>query len=410
MTYLATGGMLSGIRVLDLTSIVVGPVCTLRLADYGAEIIKLEPPGGDLLRSLGGASPTGQHSGTYLHLNRGKRSLCLDLKHPAGRAAVERLIDSCDVVVSNIRPEAMARLGLDAAALRATRPLLITCTITGFGPDGPYRGKPAYDVVIQGVSGIGGVYERRQGTPAYVPFVMCDHVVGEIAAGAVMAALVQRGRTGIGSEIEVPMFETMASFVLHEHLAAYSFEPPVGPIGDQRILSADNLPIRTADGWLSLTSNTDAQTQGLLWAIGRGDLITDPRFATVAARMRNITEWYRIRNAAFGERTTAAWVEILDAQNVPAMPCHSLDSLLTDPHLAAVGLIGAATHPTEGEVRTIRPTVVENGAVTAVGMLAGPLGSESRAILEEIGLSAAEIDNLLTTGAVFASGALVETI
>lgn len=398
---MSSEGMLAGIRVLDLTSIVVGPVCTLRLADYGAEIIKLEPPGGDLLRSLGGASPSGQHSGTYLHLNRGKRSLCLDLKHPAGRAAAERLIDSCDVVVSNIRPVAMARLGLDAATVRATRPRLIYCTITGFGPDGPYRGKPAYDIVIQGASGIGGVYERRQGTPAYVPFVMCDHVVGEIAAGAVMGALVQRGRTGVGGEIEVPMFETMASFVLHEHLAAHSFEPPVGPIGDQRILSADNLPIRTADGWLSLTSNTDAQTQGLLRAIGREDLIADLRFATVAARMRNITEWYRIRNAAFGGRTTSAWVEILDAQNVPAMPCHSLDSLLTDPHLAAVGLLGTRTHSSEGEVRTIRPTVIENGVVPPAGTLAGPLGSETRGILEEIGMLPAEIDALLLAGAAF---------
>ncbi len=395
--------MLSGIKVLDLTSVVVGPVCTLRLADYGAEIIKLEPPGGDLLRSLGGASPTGQHSGTYLHLNRGKRSLCLDLKHPEGRAAADRLIDSCDVVVSNIRPASMARLGLDAATLRAERPRLIYCTITGFGPDGPYRGKPAYDIVIQGLSGVAGVYQRRQGTPAYVPFVMCDHVVGEIAAGAVMAALVQRGRTGIGSDIEVPMFETMAAFVLHEHLAAHTFKPPVGPIGDHRILSADNLPIRTKDGWLSLTSNTNAQTHGLLRAIGREELIVDPRFATVAARIKNIAEWYRIRNAAFGERTTAAWVEILGAENVPAMPCHSLDSLLTDPHLAAVGLLGMQAHSSEGEVRTVRPTVIENGAVSPAGALAGPLGSETRGIFEEIGFSAEEIGALLAAGAAFAT-------
>lgn len=212
------------------------------------------------------------------------------MKHPEARPVVARLLDTSDVVVSNMGPQAMARLGLDAATTRAERPGLIHCTVTGFGP-GPYRGRPAYDIVIQGASGVGGVYVRRQGSPAYVPFVICDHVVGEIAAGAIMAALVRRARTGMGSEIEIPMFETMASFVLHEHMAASSFEPLLAPPGDQRVLSPDNTPIPTADGWLSITTNSDSQTFSLLRAIGRNDLIEDGRFATVAARLRHIGEW-----------------------------------------------------------------------------------------------------------------------
>ncbi|MGC8477608.1 MAG: CoA transferase [Acetobacteraceae bacterium] len=175
---------LAGIRILDLTSVVVGPSCTLRLADYGAEVIKLEAPEGDVLRSLGGPSPSGRNSGKFLHFNRTKRNICLDLKRPEARAALLRVIDGCDVVVSNIRPDSLARLGLDAASLRATRPKLIHCTITGFGPDGPYRGRPAYDTVIQSVAGVASLAARRDGAPAFAPLLLCDHVVGEITAYA----------------------------------------------------------------------------------------------------------------------------------------------------------------------------------------------------------------------------------
>ena len=392
--------MLAGVRVLDLTTIIVGPVATLRLADYGAEVIKLEAPGGDLLRSLGGPSPTGSHSGTFLHLNRGKHGLCLDMKHPDAGPVLTRLLDSCDVVVTNMRPDALERLRLDPAAVRATRPGLIHCTITGFGPGGPYRGRAAYDIVIQGASGVAGVFERRHGTPSYVPFVLCDHIVGEVAAGAVMAALVQRGRTGQGCAIEVPMFETMASFVLHEHMGPHSFEPPLGPVGDERVLNADNAPIRTADGWLSVTTNSDAQTRSLLRAIGREELMTDPRFATVAARLRHIGAWYRMRNAAFTGRTTAAWLVILNAADVPAMQCHSLDTLLQDPHLAAVGLVDVRDHPAEGRVRTIRPTVIEDGVIPEGRAVAPALGADSRSVLAGMGFACQEIDALLSSGAI----------
>jgi crotonobetainyl-CoA:carnitine CoA-transferase CaiB-like acyl-CoA transferase len=216
---------LTGIRILDLTSVVVGPSCTLRLADHGAEVIKLEAPEGDVLRTLGGPSPSGQHSGKYLAFNRNKRAICLDLKQPAARAAALRILDRCDVLVSNIRPEALERLGLDAASTRPTRPALIHCAITGFGRGGPYRGRPALGTVIQSVGGVAGLFIRRAGVPRYVPLVMCDHASGEITAGAIMAALFRRERTDEGDATEVPMQETIAAFVLKEPTPTFPPHP-----------------------------------------------------------------------------------------------------------------------------------------------------------------------------------------
>lgn len=299
-----------------------------------------------------------------------------------------------------MRPDALARLGLDAASTRATRPGLIHCTITGFGPGGPYRGMPAYDLVVQGASGIAGLFALRDGAPIYVPLVLCDHVVGEIAAGAVMAALVERSRTGEGDAIEVPMLETMAAFVLHEHLGGGSFEPPIAPAGDRRLLSAGSAPLRTADGWISLTANTDAQCRALLGALGREDLLDDPRFGSVAARMRHIDDWLQLRREAMLTRTTTQWLDALARLDVPAMPCHSLESLLDDPHLRAVGLLGSHRHPTEGAVRSVRPTILHDGAPAEPGAPAGPIGWDTRAVLVELGLEGRDVDALVADAVV----------
>jgi len=395
---------LRGLRVLDLTSVVVGPTCTWRLGQYGAEIIKLEAPEGDLMRGLGGLSPTGQHSGTYLHLNRGKRNICLDLKRPSAMAIVERLLETVDVVVANMRPKALERLGLDAASLRARHPRIIHCLVTGYGTDGPYSGRPTYDSVVQGASGIAGLFGARDGAPAYVPLVVCDHVVGEIAAGAVLAAVVARNSSGEGSCIEIPMFETMAAFVLQEHLAQTSFDPPVGPRGDQRLLNPHNRPLRTADGWISVTINTDPQVRAFLAAVGREGLLDDPRFATVAARARNVDAWFEVRGAALTGRTTAEWLSIFLDADIAAMPCHTLETLPEDPHLRAVGLLVPERHPTEGTVTAVRSTVRWDGSYPALGTTAEPKGYGTVAILEELGFSASEIEDLVTERAVSASG------
>ena len=390
---------LDGIKVLDLTSVVVGPAATLRLADLGAEIIKIETPGGDLLRTLGGPSPSGQMSGKYLHFNRAKRSVCLDLKQPSARAALMTVLAGCDVLVSNIRPEALERLGLGAETLRARHPGLIHCSITGFGPGGAYRGRPAYDSVIQGVSGVAGLALQRDGVPRCAPLLLADHVVGEITAGAISAALFRRSRTGLGTTLEIPMFETMAAFVLQEHLGPMSFHPALGKAGDSRVLDPENRPLQTADGWVCVTSNTDAQAHAFLRAVGREELIEDPRFSSVRARFRHAREWFGFRADVLKQQTTAHWLDVLGAADVPAMLCHTMESLPNDEHLAAVGLLQAEQHPQDGTVTTIRPSLLIDGEPVSPGPLAEHLGWSTRAVLTEAGLAESDIAALLACGA-----------
>jgi crotonobetainyl-CoA:carnitine CoA-transferase CaiB-like acyl-CoA transferase len=390
---------LKGVRVLDLTSVVVGPVCTWRLGQYGADVVKVESPEGDLMRGLGGLSPTGQHSGAYLHFNRGKRNICLDLKQPAARAAADRLVASSDVIVANMRPQALARLGLDAASVRAKHPEKIHCLITGYGSDGPYAGRPTYDSVVQGVTGMAGLMLARDGEPAYVPMLICDHVAGEITAGAILAAVLERKASGNGCSLEVPMFETMAGFVLQEHLAQHSFDPPVGPPGDLRLLSPHNKPVKTADGWISFTINTDPQVRAFLEATDRKHLWNDMRFTSVAGRARHVAEWFEIRGAALTNRTTAQWLEILRAADIAVQPCHTLETLPRDPHLEAVGLIEFEEHPTEGRTASIRASIRVDDAYLPRRDPAQPRGADTRALLAELGYAPDAIESMLASGA-----------
>ncbi len=391
---------LKGIKILDLTSVVVGPVATWRLGQYGAEIIKVENPAGDLMRGLGGLSPTGQHSGAYLHLNRGKRNICLDLKKQGGKEICEKLVEWSDVIVANMRPDALERLGLDAQIIQKKFPDKIYCLITGYGTDGPYSGLPTYDSVLQGASGIAGLTMARDGKPAYVPLLICDHVVGEIAAGAVMAALMHRQRTGQGATLEIPMFETMATVVLQEHLAQQSFDPPVGPPGDLRLLSPFNKPVKTKDGYISFTINTDAQVKAFLSVTGRAELLNDARFSTIANRAKYVFEWFEVRGAALENKTTAEWLHVFREADLPAMPCHTLETLTKDPHLQAVGLLDFENHPTEGRTAVIRSTIQVDGKSLSARSAAVPCGWDSLEILTELGFPAAEIESLIEQKAV----------
>ncbi len=392
---------LKGIKILDLTAVVVGPVATWRLGQYGADIIKVEHPSGDLMRGLGGLSPTGQHAGAYLHLNRGKRNICLDLKTPGGKEICDQLVAWADVIVANMRPDALARLGLDANSITTKYPDKIYCLITGYGTDGPYAGLPTYDSVLQGASGIAGLSMARDGKPAYVPMLICDHVVGEITAGAVMAALMQRLRTGKGSSIEIPMFETMAAFVLQEHLAQQSFDPPVGPAGDLRLLSPHNQPVKTKDGYISFTINTDAQVQAFLNVTGRNELLGDTRFATVASRAKYVSEWFEVRGAPLETKTTDEWLALFREADLPAMPCHTLQTLVTDPHLKAVELLDYEQHPTEGKTAVIRSTIRVDGQYPSARSPAVPCGWDTGELLHELGFSEAEMESLLTQKAAY---------
>ncbi|MGP9790955.1 CaiB/BaiF CoA transferase family protein [Roseinatronobacter sp. NSM] len=387
------------LKVLDLTSVVVGPVATWRLGQYGATVIKVESPDRDLMRGLGGQSPTGEHSGTYLHLNRGKQNICLDLKNPAARPIIDRLISWADVIVANMRPQALVRLELDAKTIHSRHPEKIYCLLTGYGTNGPYGGFPTYDSVVQGATGMAGLMQARDGAPSYIPMLVCDHVVGEIASGVIMAAVLSQRETGRGVFLEIPMFETMAAFVLQEHLAQQSFQPAVGPAGDQRLLSPHNKPVRTKDGFISFTINTDTQVRSFLIATGRSELADDPRFNSVAARADNVSEWFEVRGAPLTERTSKEWIAILRASDLAVMPCHTLQTLPEDQHLKAVNLISYEDHPTEGRTAAIRTSVRVDGESLDQRSPAAPCGWNSEEVLHMLGFDVAEIRGLFESRA-----------
>ncbi|MGG5888541.1 CaiB/BaiF CoA transferase family protein [Falsiroseomonas sp. HC035] len=392
-------GPLDGLRVLDLSSVVVGPVCTGVLAEQGAEVIKLESPEGDLLRKLGGKGRSPGMAGKFLNFNRGKRSICLDLKHPRAKAVLARIAAHCDILVTNIRPDAQKRLGVDAATMAEKLPRLIHCSIVGFGTTGPYAGRPAYDTVIQGVSGVAGCFEASTGEPRYVPMLIADHVCGLIAAQQIGFALYRREKTGRGESLEIPMFENMAAFVLQEHLGPMSFRPALGPPGDQRVLSPEARPLKTADGFIAVSANTDAQAHGFFRAIGRPELVEDPRFSRVAARTQHTKDYFAIRATALIGRPTAEWLEIFATHDVPAMPYNTIESLLTDPHLRATGLVREEEHPTEGPTFAIAAPNRLSGGMTPALPAAQRLGADGRDVLAEAGLDPDEIEELARTGA-----------
>jgi crotonobetainyl-CoA:carnitine CoA-transferase CaiB-like acyl-CoA transferase len=391
-------GALAGIRVVDLTTVVVGPTATLFLADYGADIVKVEAPGGDLLRGLGGQSRSGELSGKFMHFNRNKRSIVLDLKQEAGRAALDRLLATADVFIANVRPAALERLGLGTKALRARHQKLVVCNLMGFGRAGRYRDRPAYDTIIQGMSGIADCNRRAMGEPRYVPMVFADHLVGLIAAQCIMAALFRRERSGSGESIEVPMFENLAAFVLAEHMGDLTFVPPHGPSGDARVLDPMGKPVPTKDGHICVSANTDAQAFAMFDAIGRPELKRDPRFASVTARLKNVRAYFDVRAEGFRSRTTAEWVEILEAADVPAGPMHSIESLCEDDHLADVGFFRAVDHPDEGKIVDLAFPNRFSGGGRDDYRPAPRLGGDSVAILRDLGYRDGEIDAMVRSG------------
>ena len=393
-------GPLDGVKVVDLTTVVVGPICTRTLADYGAEVIKVEAPGGDLLRTMAEGSRNPGMSGKFINFNRNKRSIGLDLKQPEGLAALRKLIDRADVFVSNVRPEGLARAGLDHASLAKTNPRLIHCSILAFGRGGRYFNRPAYDPVIQSLSGVAGTIARATGEPRFVPMVMSDHTSGLIAAQCIGFALYRREKTGKGEAIDVPMLENMASFVSSEHMGAATFDPPIGPTGDGRLLSPNYRPVPTKDGYVTVRPNTNAQAFAFFDAIGRPELKTDPRFDSAASRTRNAKDYFEVQATSLGDRTTDEWVEMFDRLDVPAARYNSIDDLLIDPHLKDVGFFKEEEHPTEGKIRRTKLANVFSGGARKDESHAPLMGEHTREILAEAGYDAAGIDALVATGAV----------
>ena len=390
-----SGGPLAGIRVVDLTTVVVGPTATLFLADYGAEVIKVEAPGGDLLRTLGGRSKSGQLSGKFTHFNRNKRSLVLDLKQDKAREALHKLLATADVFIANIRPAALERLGLGAETLRKRHDKLIVCNLMGFGRGGRYADRPAYDSIIQGMSGVAACNARVFGEPKFVPMVMMDHTVGLIAAQCILAALFHREKTGEAQAIEVPMFENAASFVMVEHLGDHSFVPPTGDWGDRRVLDPLAQPIQASDGWIAVSANTDAQAFAFFDAIGRPELKADPRFNSVKARYANVREYFQLRKDSLRDKPVEHWLKALEQADVPAGRVHTMESLVEDKHLAEVGFFRKIDHPSEGKKIELNNPNRFSAGLRGEQTTAPFLGGQSVEILGELGYGPAEIEAMI---------------
>ena len=398
-----SGGPLEGVRVVDLTTVVVGPICTRTLADQGADVIKVEAPGGDLLRTMAQGSRHAGMSGKFINFNRNKRSVCLDLKQAGGMDAMRRLIAGADVFVSNVRPEALARAGLDYKSLAADSPRLIHCSILAFGRGGRYFNRPAYDPIVQSLSGVAGTLARATGEPRFVPMVMTDHTTGLIAAQCIGFALYRREKTGVGEAIDVPMFENMASFVMSEHLGAATFDPPVGPTGDNRLLSPDYRPLPTQDGYITVGPNTNPQAFAFFDAIGRPELKSDPRFSSAAARTTNAAAYFEVRKAGLAQKTTAQWLAIFETLDIPAARYNAIDDLLEDPHLADVGFFRPEDHPSQGRIRRTKVPNTFSAGAREDETHAPVLGEHTRQVLAELGYSDTDIDRLLSSGAAHAA-------
>ncbi|WP_052214835.1 CaiB/BaiF CoA-transferase family protein [Belnapia sp. F-4-1] len=397
-------GPLAGIRVLDLTTVLVGPYCTQLLAEMGAEVTKVEAPEGDMVRLIGPGRSPGM-GGMFLTINRGKRSIALDLKRPEAREVLLRLARTADVLVTNIRPAAMARLGLDYPALRTVNPRLVYAAVLGYAQSGPYAPRPAYDDLMQGAAGIAHLQSRTgDGTPRYAPLAMADRITGLAALGAINAALVHRERGGEGQLVEVPMFETMLNFVLGDHLGGKTFDPPLDAGGYGRLLSPDRRPYRTRDGHVCTMIYNDRQWRSFCAAVGWPDLVaTDPRFASHATRTRHIDEVLAMLAEEFLTRTTAEWMELLAAADLPVTPVHTLESVFEDPHLRATGFFGREEHPTEGSLTRMAIPFAFSANPAGERAPAPRLGEQSAAILQEAGYAEPEIAALLASGAVRAA-------
>jgi crotonobetainyl-CoA:carnitine CoA-transferase CaiB-like acyl-CoA transferase len=391
-------GPLSGVRVVDCTTVVLGPWAAQQLGDLGAEVIKVEPPEGDTTRQLG-PMRNPDMGAFYLAVNRNKRSIVLDLKQESARQVLVRLAERADVLIHNLRPQAARRLGLSYEMFRAVNPRLVYVGTYGFRAAGPYGNKPAYDDVIQAASGLASLQASIMGEPRYVPTIVADKTSSMTLLANVLAALYHQARTGEGQEVEVPMFESLAAWVMVEHLYGETFVPANDSAGYKRILNRYRRPFRTKDGYLAILPYSDQNWRDFFTLAGRRDLLDDPRFKTFATRLRHIEILYGELNEIAPTRTNAEWLRELDKLNIPAMIVNSLESLLHDPQLEATGFWQTMEHPTEGTMRLPGIPATYSKTPGAIRRLPPRLGEHSIDILREFGVDQAEIDTLLASGA-----------
>ena len=389
-------GPLTGFRILDLTTVLFGPFGTQTLGDWGAEIIKVETLRGDTWRTSGQFRNSGM-SGQFMAANRNKRSIAVDLKHQDGKDVLRRLIRTADALVSNIRPAGLARLGFSYAACKELNPRLVYASATGFGQDGPWAARPAYDEIIQAASG----FASAMGTddePSFVPSLIGDKLCGMALTSAVTAALLHRERTGEGQMVEVPMLETLAAFNSIEMFGGLAFVPPIGPAGYNRMKARK--PMRTKDGWMTMLPYSGDNWCSFFETVGHPECIEEFQVRDPVQRGRNIDKIYDRMRAIALSRTTAEWEALLLSIDVPHTAFAKLAEIAEQPHLKAVGLFPEIDHPTEGKIRQARPPARFSASPANVHRFAPRLGDHTAEVLRDAGYTEAEIAALVAAKAI----------
>ncbi len=392
-------GPLQGVRVIDLTTVMLGPFCTQILGEMGAEIIKIETPEGDVNRWTGESRSPGMSTGQLIK-GRNKRSIILDLKVKKVRKVFEKLIQTADVFVHNIRPKAAKRLAIDYETIAELNHNIIYASATGFGETGPFADKPAYDDLIQGASGIASLFGKVTGTPRYVPSVMADKTTGLFLSNYISMALFHRERTGEGQKLHVPMYESFAAFVVSEHMQGQTFVPPTGPAGYTRMLTSHRKPYETMDGFICVVPYTQKHWANFLALVGRADLIKDPRFSNQTERTKNIDTLYEIVSDNMKSRSTNNWIIALSDADIPAGPMNSPEDLFECPHLKAVEMFPEIEHPTEGRIKHIKVPAAFSKTPGGLYHHSEKLGASTNTVLNELGFSRTEITELENLGAI----------
>ena len=392
-------GPLHGVKVLDLTTVVMGPYATQILADFGADVVKVEPPTGDIMRQNAPLRSAGMGH-IFMNANRNKRSIVLDLKHPEGRAACLALAKSADVLIYNIRPQAMARLKLGYEDVRKVNPRLLYVGAFGYSQRGPYAAKAAYDDLIQGAVGLPWLHQAAGGgAPRYLPAIIADRGTALHVVNAVCAGLYWREKSGRGQRIDVPMFESLLQLVLGEHLAGRTYDPPQGDLGYGRMLAPGRAPYPTKDGYICVLVYNDKQWGTFFELIGRKELLKDEKYATPEARSRNFESAYALMAEEMKKRTTDEWIAALEKADIPVQRMNTLEDLLNDPHLAEIGYFQTREHPSEGRIKSMAVPSEWSESAPEYRRHAPRLGEHTREVLREAGFKDDAIERMIKAGA-----------